>query len=213
MNETGQMDVENPISATAADFVVDAQAFKETQRAAMFDQSMTAISTLDKTVQLQLLDLAYELSDVPNKEEWVRRLRRLNKQTDPDDPNRDQLEAAADQADQAAADLQKRVVEADIHQKETTAEKAQAGATTARGETMSKAVEIMQMLVANPELARAVDILTNSFQISSTPALTPDASQAVAAGPAQAPATAPPAKTKQPTPGTPSAMTKSYAAP
>jgi hypothetical protein len=44
----GTFDVENPITATAASFVVDAQAFKETARAAMFEQSMTAISTLDK---------------------------------------------------------------------------------------------------------------------------------------------------------------------
>jgi hypothetical protein len=221
----GTFDVENPIQSTAATFVVDAQAFRETQRAAMFEQSMTAISTLDKTVQVQLLDLAYELSDVPNKDEWVRRLRRLNKQPSPDDPNRDAAEAAMDAADQENAALQKRAMQAEIRQKEAVAGKADASSGTARSDTMSKAVEIMSALVANPALAQAVDLLVASFnqptgglsngqegqgqgQEGLLEATVPAAVSAGATA-----SSAPSPKPKEPTPGSASARAQNFAAP
>jgi hypothetical protein len=178
----GTLDVENPITANQALFHVDEQAFKETARAAMYEQAYNSLQTLDPQHQLQLLDLVYELSDIPNKDEWVRRIRRLNKQVDPDDPARDQKEAMLDQSDRANAEQQSRLVEADIAQKMGTGRKALAGAGQSRAETMAKAAEIMAMLAAQPELAKAVDILTDAFQKEdASPA--PEASMAVAVGP------------------------------
>lgn len=222
----GTFDVENPITATAATFVVDAQAFKETARAAMFEQSMTAISTLDKQVQLQLLDLAYELSDVPNKDEWVRRLRKLNNQVDPDDPDREAKEAMAAKAAERSAQLQERALLAEIGQKEAVAQKALATSGTSRGDTMAKAVEIMNALVLNPALAQAVDILVANFNqpnggqpngMQEAVAQTPPEAQEVASANMMAASagedSAPSAKPKQPTPGSASARNRGYAAP
>lgn len=219
VRDDGTLDVENPIMAGATKYVVDAQAFKESQRAAQFDQSLTALQGLDKVHQIALLDLVYEHSDVPNKDEWVHRIRRINKAVDPKDPMRMQKEAALDAADSAKADRQARLEEADISLKLGTAEKASAGSTTARGDTMMRAAEIMTLIAGNPELAKAVDILVDSFQMANNPAL-PEAGMAVAAGPAE-PVAAPAGegdganapKAKKPTPGSPAANAKSSPSP
>jgi hypothetical protein len=210
VNGEGYIDVENPITATGARFVVDAQAFRETARAAMFEQSMNSIQTLDKQHQIMLLDLAYDLSDVPNKDEWVHRIRRINKQIDPNDPLRAEKEAALDAADNERADREARLAEAEIALKQGTADKADAQATTARGDTTQRAAEVMAVLAGNPELARAVDILVDAWQQRGSPQ--PEAGMAVAVGPAEVPAAAPDAKPSQPTPGSPQANAKSFAA-
>jgi hypothetical protein len=215
VNENGYLDIENPITSGTGEFIVDAQAFKESQRAAMFDQGMTALQGLDKQHQIALLDLVYENSDVPNKDEWVRRIRRINKEIDPDAPDRDQQEAARNAQDAATADRQARLIESDIALKTSTADKAGSQATTARGDTMMRAAEIMALLAADPALARAVDILTDAFQQPNNPAL-PEASLAVAAGPTEPVATpggANAPKAKQPTPGSATANAKSSPSP
>lgn len=177
-DESGMPSLINPITESQADFIVDTQDFRESMRMAMFDQLMEMTTRLDPEVTMQILDLVVELSDVPGKDEIVRRIRRLNGQTDPEDPKREEVEAARDAEAAEDADRAKRKDEADIGAKEAQAGKftADAGksgseAGKADGEAvvsmsaaMREAVEIVAMLKGDKNLARAVDVLMDSFE-------------------------------------------------
>jgi hypothetical protein len=164
-DDQGMPQIINPITQTKADFVVDTQDFRESVRLAMFDQLMEMTTRLDPEVTMQILDLVIELSDVPGKDEIVRRIRRINGQTDPEDPERDQVEAAADQA--AAEDKQRAdaETEAGTDAKLATATANKSKAAMQRSETMRQALEIVASLKGDAVLARSVDILMDSFDI------------------------------------------------
>ena len=155
----------NPITESKADFVVDTQDFRENMRMAMFDQLMEMTTRLDPEVTMQILDLVIELSDVPGKDEIVRRIRRLNGQTDPEDPNREQVEAERDAQAAEEADRAKREQEANITAKLAQGRKAAADGDRSRAQMMMEAVEIVANLKGNPMLARAVDVLMDSFEL------------------------------------------------
>lgn len=168
----GMPSLVNPITASQADFVVDTQDFRENMRMAMFDQLMEMTTRLDPEVTMQILDLVVELSDVPGKDEIVRRIRRLNGQTDPEDPNREQIEAERDEQAAEDAERAKRLEEASIAHKQAQAEKSGADArksgsesAEARSGAMRQAVEIVAMLKGDKNLARAVDVLMDSFEV------------------------------------------------
>jgi len=103
----------NPINESQADFIVAEQDYHETQRRATFDLLMQASSSLPPDVSLNLLDLVFDNSDLPNKQAVVERLRRLNGQADPADPQAPQRESQAAQAkaQQAQEDRQLAVQE------------------------------------------------------------------------------------------------------
>lgn len=189
--DDGMPKLMNPITESQADFVVDTQDFRESMRMAMFDQLMEMTTRLDPEVTMQILDLVVELSDVPGKDEIVRRIRRINGQTDPEDPKRDEIEAGRDAQAAEDADRQVRKEEADIAAKEaqtgkfsadakkstSDANKSEADAALSSSEAMRQAVEIVAMLKGDTNLARAVDVLMDSFAEGG------DVSDAVAVGP------------------------------
>jgi hypothetical protein len=96
----------NDITATQADFVVDQQDYRATLTMAamesMFDL-LGKLAVFAPQVVLQLLDLAVDgADDIPNKDEWVNRIRRLTGQRDPSkEPTPEEI--AADQ-ERAAKD-------------------------------------------------------------------------------------------------------------
>jgi len=164
-DDAGMPRLHNPITESAADFVVDSQDFRESMRMAMFDQLMEMTTRLDPEVTMQLLDLVIELSDVEGKDEMVRRIRRINGQTDPDDPERDQIEAAADAQAKQDKDREDRRIDSEIRVKDAAASKSEAEGHKSRSTTMLAAVEIVASLKGDKNLARAVDILMDSFEI------------------------------------------------
>jgi hypothetical protein len=170
-DENGMPKIENPITESAADFIVDTQDFRESMRLAMFDQLMEMTTRLDPEVTMQILDLVVELSDVHGKDEIVRRIRRINGQTDPDDPNRDEIEAENDRIAQEDQERENAETEAGTAAKQGTAARSQAEAAGAdaaaaetRSTTMLAAVEIVASLKGDKNLARAVDVLMDSFE-------------------------------------------------
>jgi len=163
-DDDGALQIENDISRTKADFIVDTQDFRETIRLAMFDSMMNLIQGLDPEVQMQLLDMVIDLGDVPGREEMVRRIREINGQVDPDAPNAKELRKQRDAQKAEDADRAKRAEEADIATKTTRAAKTTSDAARAEAETMSKSTEIAEALAANPQLAAAVDELFASFK-------------------------------------------------
>lgn len=178
--DDGELFVDNPITESQADFIVDTQDFRETIRLAMFDQLMEMTTRLDPQVTMQILDLIIDLSDLPGKDELVRRIRRINGQTDPDDPQRDEIEAAADKKTEEQEERANRAAEATIAKDLASAGKSDATAAadtakagTDKSATMQAALEIVASLQGNPKLAQAVDILMSSLESAGLPLLSP----------------------------------------
>lgn len=178
-NEAGELEIENDITRTVADFVVDTADFRETLRIAMFESMLNLMQQLDPEVQLQLLDLVLEMADgIPNRDEMVRRIRELNGQVDPDAEDFEQQLAARQKTKNEDSDREKRDTEADIGTKESRTAKTYSDAARSESETMAKASEIAEKLAANPGMAAAIDELFASFKEESE-AATPNASQTV----------------------------------
>jgi hypothetical protein len=162
--EDGSTGVENDISNTKADFIVDTQDFRETVRLAMFESMMNMMGQMDPEVQLQLLDMVIDLSDLPGKDEMVRRIRDMNGQIDPDAPDAEAQRQAANDQKTEQADRDKRDQEADIGTKESRTAKTFSDSSRSEAETMAKAAEIAELIAANPEMAAAMDELFASFK-------------------------------------------------
>lgn len=77
----------NDITKFQADFVVSEQDYRSSLRQAMFESLFDIVGRLaqmNPQVALNLLDLVVEMADLPNKDELVSRIRKLNGQADPD---------------------------------------------------------------------------------------------------------------------------------
>lgn len=93
-------EVENDITSTQADFIVEADSYHASVRQAMFENFGAMLSKLPPEVAIQLLDLWIDLSDLPGKEAMVERVRAINGQGDPDEDPDDrevQLKRLAEQ--------------------------------------------------------------------------------------------------------------------
>ncbi|MFZ2769740.1 MAG: hypothetical protein WAZ50_01280, partial [Minisyncoccia bacterium] len=121
--DTGEVTWDNDILNTLADFKVAQQDFRETLRMAMAESLFETIGKLPPEIAMQLIDLAVELTDLPNKAEFIARVRKINGMTpQPVDPAQAEAEAAQAAAAQAAADLEAREREATINDKNAGAE-------------------------------------------------------------------------------------------
>jgi len=73
----------NDITASQADFVVSEQDYHGTLRQAMFESMMNLAAKLPPDMALRLLRMAFEFSDMPNKDEIVAEIRRVTGEPDP----------------------------------------------------------------------------------------------------------------------------------
>ena len=83
----GKGNILNDITKFQADFVVSEQDYRNTLRQAMFESLFDIVGKLgavNPQVALSLLDLVVDMADLPNKDELVARIRKINGQTDPD---------------------------------------------------------------------------------------------------------------------------------
>jgi hypothetical protein len=93
------------ITASQADFVISEQDYSGTIRQAMFDSLTDMIKTMDPNAAMQILDLVFEMSDLPGKEKFVDRLRAITGNRGSESvPTPEQL--AQDQAKAAEAQAQ-----------------------------------------------------------------------------------------------------------
>ena len=100
----------NPMQAEKAEFVVDEQNAQANLRAAMFETMTGVLQTLPPEVALQLLDLVYDNSDLPNRDEMVKRIREINGQKDPN-AEKTPESMAAEQAQTEQVQAQQQQVE------------------------------------------------------------------------------------------------------
>jgi hypothetical protein len=76
----------NDITASQADFIVSEQDFRASLRQAQAETLMELLGKIAPVMPqaaINLLDLVVELWDIPNREEFVNRIREINGQTDP----------------------------------------------------------------------------------------------------------------------------------
>lgn len=155
--ETGE--ILNDITAGQADFIVDEQDFRASLRQAAQETMTQLLQTLPPEVAINMLDLVVDLWDLPNKEEWLQRIRKVNGQTDPSKkatPEEIQAQQAMQQEQQQAKQLQMRDIMAGIAVKEAQAQKIAA-------DTQATLAE-MQSPEANPALAQAQSELQQLMQ-------------------------------------------------
>ena len=114
-----------------------------------------------------------DMSDLPGKDEFVKRIRKINGQTDPNDDS-DEAKQAEEQRAQAEADQQKKQQQQQELEMQNLAEKVKSEREKARQtsaltdgkrvEIMEKAVALAQQMAANPELAPMAEELLSIIE-------------------------------------------------
>jgi hypothetical protein len=131
----------NDITDEQADFVVSEQDYHATTRASMFESLMDMASKLPPEISLKLLPQVLELSDIPNKEEFIAEMRQILGMPKPDEQMSEEEQAQAQQAAQAQAQAEQeqqaimgQMARAELEEKSANAELKQAQAEKARTE-------------------------------------------------------------------------------
>lgn len=153
----------NDITKTAGEFKVSDQDHRESVRIAMFEQMMEMLGNLDSETAMQLLDMVFELSDLPGKDELVKRIRKINGQVDPNDPEaqeeQERMEAERAQDQARLKELEYRSAEAKAALDEAKAVREQAQAIQDRTESQNKALEAALQSLDNPAAAAVAEAI------------------------------------------------------
>lgn len=169
-------DPTNSIASFKADFIIEEEDWRASSRQAQAQQLFDLLSQMAATapqVVIAILDLAIEASDIPKRDEIVKRIRQTTGQPDPDeDPNNPSPETIARQkAAEAQAAMQERMANAEIAEKEGKAAEAMGKAAALklglRGATLEqlqKAISAAIELAGAPAVGAAVDGLMRTAQ-------------------------------------------------
>lgn len=156
----------NIVTSMQAEFKVDEQSYQDSIRRAMFETMLVLVEKLPPEIGIKLLDLVIEQSDVPGREEMVARIREINGQSDPDDRDNPEKQAAEQAQKQQEREIQMRQIMADLELLEAKAkaaknkgDKVEMEAITEKLEAMTLALEIAGTLNMAPELASTADIV------------------------------------------------------
>jgi hypothetical protein len=167
IDENGQVIFNNDVTKTEADFIVDEMNYHETMRMAMAEQVFDSLKGLPPETALQLLDMAFELTDLPNKDVFAQRIRQLNGMPEPGQEKDPQYIA---QKKKEAADAQNRQrlqdenLAADTQVKLATADQHRAAAKEKGVTGKEKALNLAAVLEAASPLAPAADRLYDPDQ-------------------------------------------------
>lgn len=163
---TGQVHWANDITASEADFIVDETDFRETVRMAMAESMFELIGRLPPTVAMALLDMAVDLTDIPNKQAMVNRIRSVTGQTAPGQEATPEAQAATQakqQADQQAQELAQAKQQADVRL--TTAKAGQADASA----------NLINIRAQHTAVLGKADAMQTAGMVHAAPALAPSA--------------------------------------
>lgn len=158
--DTGEM--EDPITASQADFIIDETPFHETIRMAMFEQMADMVAKQPPEIAIQLLDMVFELSDLPGKDAMVARLRQINGQSDPDEPDDPEALAkrqAQEQAEREQQELALRDALSTIEEREAKTAKTQQEAQKTALENLSASLQAALETLQAPAIAPTADAL------------------------------------------------------
>jgi hypothetical protein len=103
----GSVRILNDIAASQADFVVQEADYAGTLRQVMFESLNQLASRLPPEVSLRLMTIAFEFSDLPNKDEIAEQFRKITGERDPNkDPSPEEAQQMEQQMQQQAEALQ-----------------------------------------------------------------------------------------------------------
>jgi hypothetical protein len=118
------------IAAHKADFIVSEQDFRDSMRIAAQEQLAEMVSSMPEQIGLALLDVVVDMMDLgPQKDELLKRIRKINGQVDPDQemtPEEQQAQQAAAEQAQAQQELAQRGMAAEVALKEAQVDKTRA---------------------------------------------------------------------------------------
>lgn len=177
---------ENDITRSKADFILSDAEWRASLRQAQTEQLMEMLGRMPPQVALVMLDLLVESMDLPNRDELVRRIRQINGQRDPDatemTPEEQQAQAAQQaqaQMQQAMAEAQLRKVAADAAKGEAAAQEMAARIANLNVATQLEAVQAAQVAMQTPGLLSVADgILQEGGYMSPTDQAKAGAAQA-----------------------------------
>lgn len=160
---TGEVWFDNDLTKSESDYHVDQQDYRETMRMAMAESLFEVIRNLPPELQLGMLDLAIELTDLPNRDELVRRIRAMNNQAAPGDEQNPEV-IAAKQAQAQAEAQEAQLVQAErtakVRKDNAAALKAEQDARKVNVQTKAEALNTAAILEAAMPLAPSADRLT-----------------------------------------------------
>jgi hypothetical protein len=102
--EDGSVRFLNDITASQSDFIVSEQDYAGTLRQVMFDALNNLAARLPPEVSLRLMTMAFEFSDLPNKDEIADQFRKLTGERDPNKEPTPEEQAQMQQQAQAQAE-------------------------------------------------------------------------------------------------------------
>ncbi|MGK9200476.1 hypothetical protein [Sinorhizobium meliloti] len=160
---------ENDIVRTKADFVISEEDWRATVRQAQVESLMDLLGKLapvNPQIAIVMLDLVIESMDIPNRDELVKRVRKVTGMTDPDQEEGGPEEQQKAQAEAMQQQMAIRAATADIATKEATAAKTIAQAKEIEAKTASinvgaqkSALEAAGAAIAIPSLADIADVV------------------------------------------------------
>lgn len=139
----------NDITARQADFIVAEQDYRQSVRLAMFETLSNLIGKLPPETAIQFLDLLVEVGDIPEKDEFLRRIRAMNGHTDPDaelSPEEQEEQAGKKAAQEKMAAFAERMALLEAAEKEATVRKLTAEAMAREAEAGGGQVDVQGML-------------------------------------------------------------------
>ncbi|MCV9910193.1 hypothetical protein OIV19_21595 [Brucella sp. HL-2] len=157
---------DNDITRTKADYVIDEEELRSTQRQAQVDQLMEMVTRMPPQIGMAFLDLIVQMTDLPYADEIAKRIRSISKMPDPDaDPNEIPPEQqAAEAAAQKQAQMAEAVAQAEIRTKNAKAARDEAAATeiqakivNTRVDAQGKALTAAGQAVASPSAVTIAD--------------------------------------------------------
>ena len=155
----------NDLAATEADYVIGERNYRETYAQAAMESMMellTKIGAYAPQVVLNVLDLVVDSAEVPNKDEWVARLRKLNGQRDPKKPPtpEEEAQAQADAQDAAKAkQIQLETLEQGLAKLKAEVSKLDTAAILERVNAMNTALQAAQIVALTPGVAPVADTI------------------------------------------------------
>jgi hypothetical protein len=180
----GSWNVRNDVTKQQCKFIVDQQDYRESIRQAQAEQFWDMLGSLPPDVIMSLLDLAVESTDLPQKDEIVKRIRKLNNQPDPDTENdpaaqaqRQQQDAAQQQAEQEQRQLEMRAALAKVGFDEARTSEINAKTKGLNLKSKQQAMDIAQLLRDLLPLAPAADRVFEGTQPEDVPSVPQPAGQ------------------------------------
>lgn len=146
----------NIITETKSDFVMDVQDYRATIREAMAEQLMEMMNRLPGEVALKMLDVVIDMTDVPNREALVSRIRQINGMDDPladeEDPEIQQKKQQAAELEQLQQELAMRELKAKVRKLENEGSKIDAQTELERVKAVQEAMTAAAQTIVAPDL-------------------------------------------------------------